>query len=351
MRTLSTRREAACWHAGRAGRHRQVLQDRVDPAPALDAALDARSSAESVSDRHRSLRSMPYRAAKGSPCDWPWSLSSDQVVVPGRALRHLLQDRDHLVEAAERREGLDPGGPCVVGDLVVVDVVHVDAAGTAHHLLAHHGRVEVTQQAVAEGAQAGERPRAVHPRMDLEPPLARSPGTAPGPSPRWSGRCCGTRPSGRSRKRANTSRVRRDPRVTSRRLIVIDAFAASPVNRLEIDTPSSASRPRPVLARDSMMEASSGRLATRTRPSVAVVPAEGRHPVGAALQDGLLAGRRRAGQLHGPLVHRVRAAVEPAPQRRHRPGPQRPLHDREGDAVQLDEHDPVDVGVGDLRRA
>jgi hypothetical protein len=31
--------------------------------------------------------------------------------------------------------------------------------------------------------------------------------------------------------------------------MVMDAFAASPVKRLETDTPSSASRPRPVLAR------------------------------------------------------------------------------------------------------
>ena len=39
------------------------------------------------------------------------------------------------------------------------------------------------------------------------------------------------------------------------------------MNRLEIEIPSSASSPRPVLARASMMAASSGRLATSTRPS------------------------------------------------------------------------------------
>jgi hypothetical protein len=39
------------------------------------------------------------------------------------------------------------------------------------------------------------------------------------------------------------------------------------VNRFEIETPSSASRPWPLLARDSMIAASSGRFATRTRPS------------------------------------------------------------------------------------
>ena len=43
--------------------------------------------------------------------------------------------------------------------------------------------------------------------------------------------------------------------------------AASPENRLEMDTPSSASSPSPVLARSSMIRASAGLLATRTRPS------------------------------------------------------------------------------------
>ena len=58
-----------------------------------------------------------------------------------------------------------------------------------------------------------------------------------------------------------------NPRDTSSRLIVMDALGASPVNRLEIETPSSASSPCPVLARASMIEASCGRLATSTRPS------------------------------------------------------------------------------------
>ena len=93
-----------------------------------------------------------------------------------------------------------------------------------------------------------------------------------------------------------------------------------------------------------------GTVGHQDAPQVAVVPAERRDPVGAALEDGLLAGRRRAGQLHGPLVDRVRAGVEPAAQRRHRPGLQHPLHDGEGDTVELDEHDAVDIGVGDLAR-
>ncbi len=75
-----------------------------------------------------------------------------------------------------------------------------------------------------------------------------------------------TRPSGWTRKRPTTSRVRRVARVTSIRLMVIAARGASPVKMLETETPSSASRPNPVLALDSITEASAGRFATRTRP-------------------------------------------------------------------------------------
>ena len=130
--------------------------------------------------------------------------------------------------------------------------------------------------------------------------------------------------------------------------MVIEALGASPVNRLEIETPSSASRPRPVLARASMIEASSGRLATRTRPRSRSYHRKAGTPSALPMEDRLLAGRGRARHLHGPFVHGVRAGVEPAPQRRHRAGLQHPLHDGEGHAVELDEHDAVHVRVGDL---
>ena len=74
-------------------------------------------------------------------------------------------------------------------------------------------------------------------------------------------------PSGRARYHAIACRVCRDPRVASdSRLIVIALRSASPLNTLLIDIPSSASSPRPSLARSSMMAASAGRFATSTRP-------------------------------------------------------------------------------------
>ena len=59
----------------------------------------------------------------------------------------------------------------MVGDLVVVDIVDVDAANPAHHLLGDDCRVEVAQETVAECAKAGERPRTVHAGEDVEATL------------------------------------------------------------------------------------------------------------------------------------------------------------------------------------
>ena len=134
--------------------------------------------------------------------------------------------------------------------------------------------------------------------------------------------------------------------------MVMDALGASPVKRLEIETPSSASRPCPLLARGLDDRGVLGTVGDQDAAQLAVVPAEGRDPV------------RRcpcriacwlAGVVHGSCtVHSCSACaagVHPAPQRRHRPGRERPLHHREGHAVELDEHDAVDVGVAMTGRA
>src|SRR3954451_249870 len=75
------------------------------------------------------------------------------------------------------------------------------------------------------------------------------------------------KPSGRATKRANVSGVWLEPRLRATLLIVTCDVGASPEKRLEIDTPPSARRPAPLLARLSMIAASAGRLATSTRPS------------------------------------------------------------------------------------
>src|SRR4051794_29684582 len=75
------------------------------------------------------------------------------------------------------------------------------------------------------------------------------------------------KPLGEARNQAKARRVCVEPRRISTRLIVISERGASPVKMFEIDTPSSASSPRPFVARSSMTRASAGRLATSTRPS------------------------------------------------------------------------------------
>ena len=53
------------------------------------------------------------------------------------------------------------------------------------------------------------------------------------------------------------------------------------------------------------------------------------------------------GQLRRPLAKDIVPEVDPTPQRRNPAGLNGPPQDREGDAVQLDEDDAVDLGIGD----
>ena len=122
---------------------------------------------------------------------------------------------------------------------------------------------------------------------------------------------------------------------------------ASPENRFDTETPSSARSPRPLLARSSMTAASAGTVGDQHATELAVVPPERGHVVAGAVQDALLAGRRGAGQLHGPLLEPVAAGGHPAGQGRHRAGLECPLGDGVGDSVHLHEHDAFDLGVGD----
>ena len=59
-----------------------------------------------------------------------------------------------------------------MGDLVVIDVVDVDALGALAHLLRDDRGVEVTLQHVGGGAKAGEGPSAVDAWQDVEPCLS-----------------------------------------------------------------------------------------------------------------------------------------------------------------------------------
>ena len=79
-----------------------------------------------------------------------------------------------------------------------------------------------------------------------------------------------------------------------------------------------------------------------------VVPAERRDPVDHAVQDAHLAGGGGRRQLRRPLLERVGSSSDPAGQRGDRARGDGHLQHREGDAVQLHEHDARDVCVFEL---
>ena len=203
--------------------------------------------------------------------------------------------------------------------------------------------------AVAHRSEEREGPRPVHPGYDVAAPLLAC--LEPLAHDLDGGPCrsCGrSRPDGAT-NRATARRVSVDPRLELHPAHRHHARGASPENRLETETPSSASRPAPV-AGALLDDGGVGRPVGDEDPAeLAVVPPERRDAGAGAVQDALLAGRRRARRA-GRSTPRSRwlPAVHPAAQRRHRPGLQGPLRDREGDPVELHEDDAVDLRVGDL---
>ena len=75
------------------------------------------------------------------------------------------------------------------------------------------------------------------------------------------------KPWGVARNQAKVCRATAEPLLPPSRLMVRIALGASPVKRFPNPSPSSASNPLPVVARCSMIAASSGRFAISTRPS------------------------------------------------------------------------------------
>ena len=103
----------------------------------------------------------------------------DELVGPRRLVGRLDERRDRPVDAVERLERLDPLGPAVMGQLVVVGEVGVDDVGAAVHLLDDQGRVDVAQEHVAGGAHPGVLETAVHLRPDARRAGCAGPGSAP----------------------------------------------------------------------------------------------------------------------------------------------------------------------------
>ena len=133
----------------------------------------------------------------------------------------------------------------MVGDLVVVDVVDIDALRSLAHLLGDDRGVEIALQDIGGGAKSGVGPSPVNSRQDVEPVLSGSLPSLLRPPRRWSVRPRGVKPLGLVRNQANVCRAAADPRPPPRRLIVSTARGASPVKRFPRASPSSASNPVP----------------------------------------------------------------------------------------------------------
>jgi hypothetical protein len=158
-------------------------------------------------------------------------------------------------------------------DLVVVEVVDVDSPRAAPHLLGHKSGVEVSEQGVGDRTQHRERPAAMGARLEVAAHLPAGLRTLLDDLRPVRLRLL-AKPLGQAMNQATARRVCLEPRLTSTLLIVITERGASPVNRLEIETSSSASRSLP----------SVGRFATRSRPSPGRT-SESRNPIDRTVQD------------------------------------------------------------------
>ena len=90
------------------------------------------------------------------------------VIAPGRVNGQPLERRQDPVQAVECGERLGAEHAGVMGDLVVVDVVGIDALRSLAHFLRDHRGVEIALQHVRRGAKTGECPSAMDPRQNVE---------------------------------------------------------------------------------------------------------------------------------------------------------------------------------------
>ncbi len=238
----------------------------------------------------------------------------------------------------------------MVRDLVVVDEVHVDAVRAAQHLPPDQRHVQVAHHAVAHRPEERERPRPVHAGDHVARLLLAGLEALPEGLVRRTPEAAG-----------QAVRPQHEPRHGLPGLLG-PAAEPDPTHREHAGRriageqvgdrhPVVGEQAEPV-AGAALDDRRVGRPVGDEHPAeLAVVPTERRYAGTRAVQDALLAGRRGARQLHGPLLEPVPAGVHPPPEVRHRAGLQRPPGHRERHPVELDEDDAVDLGVRDARLA
>ena len=272
------------------------------------------------------------------------------MIPAGRVGRDLLEDVEHLVERLQDLQGLEPVATRVVSDLVVVDEVHVDAPGAAQHLPADERHVQVAQHAVAHRPEEGEGPRPMHSGYDVPPPLLTGLETLAQGLGR---RTCEAAREPVGSQHEPGDRLARLPRAPPELDPAHGQHVGCRIAREQVGDGHAVVGQQSESVAGSLLDDQGVRrpVGHEDAAELAVVPPEGGDAGEGAVQNALLAGRRRARQLHSPLLEAVGAGVHPAAQRRHRPGLQCPLGHRERHPVELDEDHSVDLRVRNLEHA
>ena len=165
-------RDGARERSGEALGLRDLAEERVELAPVLDLCgrggdrgLATHQRADDVLEGH--AVALEERGAEALAVVG----QDDEAIRPRRVLGGLAQRLQLAVDAIERVERFRALGPAVVGDLVVVGVVHVDDRRAADHLLDDERGAQRPQRHVRGAAHPGVREAAV---MAMEGPDART---------------------------------------------------------------------------------------------------------------------------------------------------------------------------------
>ncbi len=324
----------------------ELPHQRPGTTPALDVGVGGRDVALGETSDER-CEVLPVAVEERRALRLPVVGEDHEPVLPRRGTGHHLQLVEDTIHGLESLQALRTQYSRVVGDLVVVHVVDVDRPEPLEHVLRDQDGVEVAQRTVGDAAQQGGLPVPLTAGLDVA--ADRSPGLEPvtgelGDGPR-------DRP-GESRRRHDELRDGLSGLLTAAR-----AAAHGEHGRRRV-TGEQVADAHPAVDQQSLAgghgcfdDRGVGGLVGHQDPVCgAVVPPERRDAVDDAVQDSHLAGRRRGGQLGRPLVEAVGAGSHPPGHRRHGAGGDRHLQHWERHPVELDEHDALDVGIGQRRR-
>ncbi len=267
----------------------------------------------------------------------------DQLVGGLHRRGHVLQVAEDRVQPLDGVHRLGPFGPGVVGDLVVVDEVHVDDWTPSAHLLGDDGEVQPPQQHVGHAAQkdvrAGARDPRFHATHSLAPALVQL----------LDHLAERQQQAAEEEERPGEERDVVSPRAESagahglahREVRLGGATGVGRAHRRPTVPQQPVAGSEPLLDQPGV-----GRLARREKaPLAAVPPPERRHLLVVAVEEPGHARRRRRRDRGPPAVQPV-AGGEPPVEVRGLTGDQRPLDHLAGDPVELHDQEAAWPGGG-----